>query len=485
MNSGMVAIAHTKNPGMNTVILWFRNDLRLHDNPALHHAVKSGAVVLPVFIHETTDRAWPPGAASRWWLHHSLQALDACLKKHGNRLHLFAGDAQEVLQGLIANTGADAVYANRRHEPANEAIDRNIQKALQGQGCPMHLYDANLLQPPEAILNQQGQPYKVFTPYYKASLARGLDNHVHPAPRNIPGYAKPLNDITLADLRLLPAIPWDAGFRQYWTPGEAGARQRLQDFIDDGLKGYPQQRDIPAIDGTSHLSPHLHFGEISPRQVVAALRQSKHSAANEFVRQLIWRDFAHAVLHHFPHTSEKPFNERFKSFPWNKRSNKQLKAWQRGQTGIPIVDAGMRELWHTGYMHNRVRMIVASLLAKNLLLHWQHGARWFWDTLVDADLAQNSMNWQWVAGCGVDAAPYFRIFNPVSQGEKFDANGDYVRRWVPELARLDNKWLHRPWEASPKVLEDAGITLGRDYPKPIVDLKLSRQQALDAYKRIT
>ena len=469
---------------MNVVIAWFRNDLRLHDNPALHHAAHSGAAILPIYIDETTSNPWAPGAASRWWRHHSLKALDDALEQRGNRLHLFQGEAETILSALIKNTDATAVYANRRYEPENEAIDIAIQRALQQQGIPFHIYDANLLNPPEAILNQQGQPYKVFTPYYKASLAHGLDTHTHSVPESIPAYGKAIKSIELEALQLLPKIGWDKEFYAHWTPGEAAARQRMHDFIHGSLQRYPQQRDIPSIDGTSRLSPHLHFGEISPREVVAQLSKVKHPSVDAVIRQLIWRDFAHAVLHHFPHTSEQAFNQKFKNFPWNKRSNKHLTAWQQGQTGIPIVDAGMRELWHTGYMHNRVRMIAGSLLTKNLLLHWQHGAKWFWDTLVDADLAQNSMNWQWIAGCGVDAAPYFRIFNPVSQGEKFDAGGDYIRRWVPELARLDNQWLHRPWEASREALETAGIRLGRDYPKPIIDLKLSRQQALDAYRRI-
>ena len=469
---------------MDVVIAWFRNDLRLHDNPALYHAAHSGAAVLPIYIDETTTKPWPPGATSRWWLHHSLQALDDALKERGNRLHLFQGDAQQILSELIKATGAGAVYANRRYEPENEAIDLAIHRALQQGQIPFHNYDANLLHPPEAILNQQGQPYKVFTPYYKASLARGIDTHTRSAPESIPAYGKAVKSIKLEALQLLPKLHWDSGLYEHWTPGEAGAQKRLQSFIDESLPYYPQQRDIPSIDGTSRLSPHLHFGEISPREFVARLRKDKHPSVDAVIRQLIWRDFAHTVLHHFPHTTVQPFNQKFKNFPWNKNGNKKLTAWQQGQTGIPIVDAGMRELWHTGYMHNRVRMIVGSFLTKNLLLHWHHGAKWFWDTLVDADLAHNSMNWQWIAGCGVDAAPYFRIFNPVSQGEKFDANGDYVRYWVPELAGLDNKWLHRPWEASSEALEKAGIKLGIDYPKPIVDLKLSRQQALESYQRI-
>jgi deoxyribodipyrimidine photo-lyase len=469
---------------MTTVIVWFRNDLRLHDNPALFHAVRSGAGVLPVYIDDTTPHPWSAGAASRWWLHHSLAALDAALKQRGNRLYLFQGDPNTILADLIEDTGAQALYANRRYQPHHEAMDRRLQAALQERQCRFHIHDANLLHPPEAILNQQGRPYKVFTPYYKASLTLGVDGPVHETPASIPVAAKPRHTVTLKSLGLLPSLSWGKGLYAHWSPGEAAARQRLKTFIDTGLADYPQQRDVPSLDGTSRLSPHLHFGELSPRELVTQLRRSGHPAANEVIRQLIWRDFAHAVLHHFPRSSDHPFNESFENFPWNKRSNKQLKAWQQGQTGIPIIDAGMRELWHTGYMHNRVRMLVGSLLTKNLLLHWQHGARWFWDTLVDADLAQNSMNWQWVAGCGVDAAPYFRIFNPVTQGEKFDANGDYVRRWVPELTALDGKWLHRPWEAPDEILAKAGIRLGKEYPKPIVDLKLSRQQALDAYRRL-
>ncbi|MBD3669839.1 MAG: deoxyribodipyrimidine photo-lyase [Gammaproteobacteria bacterium] len=469
---------------MSVVIVWLRNDLRLQDNPALYHAAQGGAALLPVYLHSTDDMVWPLGGASRWWLHHSLKALDDSLRERGTRLHLYQGPVAQTLHELIDASGAQAVYANRRYEPELEAMDQAILQGLQEKGIPLYLYQSNLLNPPEALLNQQGHPYKVFTPYYKASLARGLDSQCLPAPDRIVATQGPSPGVELESLGLLPKQGWDAGFYEHWQPGEEGAHARLETFIDEGLKSYPDQRDLPAIDGTSRLSPHLHFGEISPRCIVARLSKLRHPAREAFIRQLVWRDFSHAVLHHFPQTSERAFNSKFDRFPWNKRHTKQLTAWQQGQTGIPIIDAGMRELWHTGTMHNRVRMLVGSFLTKNLLLHWQHGARWFWDTLVDADLAQNSMNWQWVAGCGVDAAPYFRIFNPVTQGEKFDTRGDYVRRWVPELAKLDNKWLHKPWEADRETLANAGIRLGRDYPVAIVDLKRSRQEALDAFKRI-
>lgn len=469
---------------MSTCIIWFRRDLRLQDNPALFHAARQADRLLAVYIDESIDDPWPAGGASRWWLHHSLRALDEALRAKGNRLHLLRGDPDTLLPELIRECAAGAVFANRRYEPYLQERDRRTQAALSDQGIPMHLYDSGLLHSPEAILNQQGEPYKVFTPYYRAALARGLDDSTHPVPRRLPPSPDGVHSLALVELDYLPRPDWAGGLAATWTPGEAGARQGLEDFLGHGLVNYSDNRDFPARDGGSRLSPHLHFGELSPRQVLGRLRSQGHPEAEAVIRQLVWRDFSHAVLHHFPHTSEQAFQEKFRHFPWRRRAKKDLSAWQRGQTGIPIVDAGMRELWHTGYMHNRVRMIVGSLLTKNLMIHWRLGAAWFWDTLVDADLAQNSMNWQWVAGSGVDAAPYFRIFNPVTQGGKFDADGAYVRRWVPELSRLDNKWLHKPWEADSTVLAAAGIALGRDYPRPLVDLKQTRQDALAAYQTI-
>lgn len=466
---------------MSPVIVRFNRNLRLADNPPLYHALKTGAQLIPIYIHHTQNRVWSPGAASRSWLHHSLMALEQSLRACGNRLYIFTGETEAVILNVIQQSGASAVYGCQHYEPTLTQEDDNLRDSLNTIGVKLHLYNASLLFSPTEILNRQGQPYKVFTPYYRACITQGLISHELPAPQRLPAYDRPLTSLKLDQLKLLPAISWDHSFYEHWRPGEAGALQQLNEFHAAGLQTYSQLRDIPGDNGTSRLSPHLHFGEISPRTVLARLQETRQPGRDAVIRQLLWRDFAHAVLYHFPHTCQQPFNEKFIRFPWRPTDSQAIQAWQTGRTGIPIVDAGMRQLWHMGWLHNRVRMIVASFLTKNLLQHWRHGAEWFWDTLVDADLAQNSMNWQWVAGSGVDAAPYFRIFNPVSQGGKFDPRGTYLDQWVPELASLDLRYRHRPWEAKASVLERAGIILGENYPLPIVDLRQSRQRALEAF----
>ncbi|MDZ7662089.1 deoxyribodipyrimidine photo-lyase [Thiohalophilus sp.] len=465
-----------------TLILWFRQDLRLHDNPALQAALADAERIIPLYIHDDTT-AWAPGAASRWWLHHSLTALADQLKQRGSRLILRTGESTGVVQQLIDETGADAVYCNRIYEPALLKRDKQLHRQLKDNGITFSVYQGNLLREPDTVHNLSGQPYKVFTPFYKCYLREGWDNHIYKTPGQLPGVSTRIKSEKIADLDLLPTIGWDSGFYDHWQPGEAGAWKQLRRFLRDDLADYHQARDVPSLQGTSCLSPHLHFGEISVRAILAELdRQGPRKQGEGFIRELIWRDFAHSVLFHFPHTTDKPFDERFRNFKW-KQSKKLLQAWQQGQTGYPIVDAGMRELWHTGYMHNRVRMIVASFLTKNGMIHWKQGAEWFWDTLVDADLAANSMNWQWVAGCGVDAAPYFRIFNPVTQSQKFDKEGLYLRRWVPELASLPNKYIHEPWKAPDEIQQAAECIIGEDYPEPILDLKATREAALEAYKK--
>ncbi|MDR9437057.1 MAG: deoxyribodipyrimidine photo-lyase, partial [Thiohalophilus sp.] len=429
-----------------TLILWFRQDLRLHDNPALQAALADAGRIIPIYIHDD-NTAWSPGAASRWWLHHSLTALAETLKQLGSRLIIRSGDSTQVLQQLINETGADAVYCNRGYEPARLKQDKLLHRQFKERDINFSVYQGNLLREPDTVRNLSGQPYKVFTPFYKCYLREGWDNLTYNRPGQLPGVSTRIKSEKIADLALLPSIEWDSGFYDHWQPGEAGAWKQLRRFLRNDLADYHQARDVPARQGTSRLSPHLHFGEISVRAILAELdRQGLRRQGEGFIRELIWRDFAHSVLFHFPRTTDKPFDERFNHFKW-KTSKKLLQAWQQGRTGYPIVDAGMRELWHTGYMHNRVRMIVASFLTKNGMQHWKKGAEWFWDTLVDADLAANSMNWQWVAGCGVDAAPYFRIFNPVTQSQKFDKQGLYIRRWVPELTGLPNKHIHEPWKA--------------------------------------
>ncbi len=477
------------------VLLWFRQDLRLDDNPALAAALERGGPVVPVYVwDDAAEGAWALGGASRWWLHHSLLALDADLRARGSRLVLARGDSAAELARLRAATGADAVYWNRRYEPAIRARDAALKSALTAAGVEARSFNAALLFEPHTIQNKQGRPFQVFTPYWRHCMA---------LPMPLPGPAAPgrltapriwPDSLSVADFGWLPRIPWDAGFAQRWTPGEAGARARLDAFIGTGaIHGYDERRNPPALDGTSSLSPHLHFGEIGPRRIAAALRELGREAgldpasngARVYLSEIGWREFSHHLLYHYESTPERPLRPEFERFPCaTDPDGTKLRSWQRGRTGYPIVDAGMRELWTTGWMHNRVRMVVASFLVKHLRLPWQSGAAWVWDTLVDADLAANTLGWQWSAGCGADAAPYFRIFAPVAQGEKFDADGAYVRRWVPELARLPDAYLHAPWTAPATILERAGVRLGVNYPRPVVDHATARAEALAAFKAL-
>lgn len=473
-------------------IVWFRIDLRLADNPALSSAVKRGGPVLPVFIHAPEEEApWQPGGASRWWLHQSLASLDVALRKLGSRLIIRHGPTLETLRALVTETGAGAVFWNRRYEPAVIARDAMVKESLRHDGCKVESFNAALLHEPWTIQNQSKKPFQVFTPFWRHCLAKPNPEKPLPAPRKIPAPARWPSSFKLAELELEPRINWADGLRAAWQPGEAGAAANLGRFMAKAFDGYDEGRNRPDLTGTSRLSPHLHFGEISPRQVwqglagMAARRKlpTEKWRGSQFLAEIGWREFSHHLLFHFPHTPTEPLRADFKKFPWRKDAA-WLTAWQQGRTGYPIVDAGMRELWTTGWMHNRVRMIVASFLVKDLLLSWREGAAWFWDTLVDADLANNTLGWQWTAGCGADAAPYFRVFNPMSQGEKFDPRGEYVRKWCPELAKLPDKWLHRPWEAPAEVLNPAGVELGREYPEPVVSHTIAREVALEAFAKM-
>ncbi len=388
---------------------------------------------------------------------------------------------------MIAESGAEAVFWNRRYEAAHREQDRLVQTQLAQQGVPVHDYQSGLLFAPGTVLNKEGLPFRVFTPFWQACQKLGLSQTLLPAPAQL--HTSTINSLSLADLKLLPSISWGQGLQAEWQAGEAQAHRLLQAFCEQALNDYPQARDEPGINGTSRLSPHLAFGEITPRQIINALLehficQTKDGGAcDHYLRELGWREFAHHCLYHFPQMTSAPLNRRFAAFPW-RHNPALLRAWQQGKTGFPIIDAGMRQLWHTGWMHNRVRMIVASFLTKNALIDWRLGAEWFWDTLVDADLASNSFNWQWVAGCGLDAAPYFRIFNPVTQSEKLDAHGRYLRRWLPELSTLPAKWLHQPWKTPETIQEECSIRIGIDYPTPILDLGSTRQQALLLHKQL-
>jgi deoxyribodipyrimidine photo-lyase len=473
-------------------LLWFRQDLRLADNPALLAAIRRGGPVVPVFIWSPEEEGrWPPGAASRWWLHQSLAQLDLSLRQRGSRLIIRRGPTLAALRELTDHTGATAVYWNRRYEPSGISRDTKVKAALKHDGLTTESFNSSLLFEPWTVQTQNGQPYKVFSAFWRACLAQPELAPPTDAPSQIGAPRHWPATLKLADLGLEPTIDWAGGIRASWSPGETGASEILNRFLGEALADYPTGRNHPNRPGTSRLSPHLHFGEISVLQIWFALRNNRRGgrtrnsaeAIHSYSSELGWREFAHHLLFHFPHTPEQPLREEFAAFPW-KRDRNNLRAWQRGRTGYPIVDAGMRELWQTGWMHNRVRMVVASFLVKDLLIPWQEGAAWFWDTLVDADLANNTLGWQWTAGCGADAAPYFRIFNPVTQGEKFDPNGEYVRHWIPELNELPLEWIHKPWQAPPRVLADAGIELGSDYPERIVDHDEARSRALAAIRQI-
>ena len=464
---------------MSTALVWFRRDLRLEDNPALDAALNAHARVVCVYVHASREEApWPPGAASRWWLHHSLQALQAQLSRRGAALVLRKGETHRELVALVKTVGASAIYWNRLYEPAAIARDTALKQSWQDAGIAAHSFNAALLCEPWQARTGQGGPYRVFTPYWRGVRAQLHAQPPLPAPQRV--ASTPAPGVPLDGLRLLPRIRWDAGLQAAWQPGEAGAQRLLRRFLDAALAHYRDGRDRPDQEYTSRLSPHLHFGEIGPRQILWALLDPQQHAGfaaeqrEAYIRELGWREFSHHLLYHFPHTPQRDLNTQFAAFPWAADDHDALERWRRGRTGIPIVDAGMRELWHTGWMHNRVRMIVASWLTKNLRQHWLHGARWFWDTLVDADLANNTQGWQWTAGTGADAAPYFRVFNPVTQGLRFDPDGAYVRRWVHELADVPAPLVHQPWR-DPERLRGTG------YPEPMADIAASRAGALAAY----
>jgi len=473
------------------VIVWFGSDLRLADNRALAAAANTGRELIACYVlDETRPHERAPGGAARWWLHHSLAAVAEDLRSRGGRLILRRGPVKSVIAGLAAETRARDVHANAGPEPEAAQLERSLQAHLEGDGVTLHTHPGAMLFPRGAVRTKGGQPFKVFTPFWKACLQLPDPGEPVEAPRRLRTFSGNLDSEPLEEWNLLPTRPnWATGFDDLWEPGESGAHARLEAFLEDGLTSYPDRRDRPDLAGTSGLSPHLHFGELSPRQVwhlvrsAMAARPSARVGGDAFLRQLGWREFSYHLLNHWPTLPQAPFRPEFSDFPW--RSDPGfLERWQRGQTGYPLVDAGMRELWRTGWMHNRVRMVTASFLVKHLLIPWQHGAAWFWDTLVDADLANNSASWQWVAGSGADAAPYFRIFNPIIQGKKFDPQGDYVRRWVPELGNLPASHIHEPWTAPDDMLDRAGIKLDQDYPRPIVDHAAARARALAAYDRI-
>ena len=473
-------------------LVWFRRDLRLDDQPALLAAIARGEPVIPVYLFSPEEEGdWSPGSATRWWLHQSLSRLNEQLVARGSKLIIRRGESRRELLSLLSETDSAAVFWTRRYEPA--CIERDTEIKAELKACGIHAESSNgqLLFEPWDVQTNEGRPYQVFTSFWKSCLRRPKPAPPEPAPDQIRPPAEWPTSLSIGDLKLEPTIRWDTGLNSSWQPGSVSAGIELKRFLQSAVSDYSTLRDRPALRGTSRLSPHLHFGEISPRTIwhESQMRNGDQSDGPElsvvepFLRQIGWREFAHHLLFHFPNTIREPLRREFAPFPW--RDDPQgLAAWQRGETGYPIVDAGMRELCATGWMHNRVRMIVASFLVKDLLVSWQRGAEWFWDTLVDADLANNTLGWQWTAGCGADAAPYFRVFNPVLQSEKFDPSGEYLYRWLPELNRLPVPWLHAPWSAPPEALLRAGVQLGRSYPKPIVDHSQARLRALEALAKI-
>ncbi len=464
------------------IIVWFRRDLRLHDNPAIHRAVESGKPVIALYIYET-DLSRKTGGASDWWLYHSLSSLKADLSKAGLDLHIRKGKAQDEINTLLNASGADHIVWNRRYKKGDRDRDAEIKSALKDDGVTVETFRANLLSEPWEIETKSGSGYyKVFTPYWRAAKDQIEVAEPIPAPTNTSAYDNLSGGLDIDDLKLLPTNPnWGEKMAPYWEPGEAGAATALEDFLDGPVENYAEDRDRPDRDGTSRLSPHLAHGEISPRQIWDACKDNEYTS-HKFLAEIGWREFSYVLLFHNPNLASENFKSDFDNFEWE-TNDSALIAWQKGQTGYPFVDAGMRQLWQTGWQHNRVRMVTASFLIKHLLIDWREGEKWFHDTLVDADPASNAASWQWVAGSGADASPYFRIFNPFTQGEKFDPNGDYVRKFVPELSKIPKNYIHRPWDAPNHVLEQAGVKLGETYPKPIVDHKDARERALSAYKK--
>jgi deoxyribodipyrimidine photo-lyase len=476
------------------ILVWFRQDLRLADNPALSAAAEAGPVLALCVLDDDGPGRWRIGGASRWWLHGSLTALGQALARHGVPLTVARGPAAATVAGIAREAGASAVHVNACAEPSWRLADQELTRLLAGDGIAMRSFDGATLFPLGRIVGSNGRMSKVFTPFWRACLAAPPPSPPLPVPPTLRGPAAIAGATAgdaLDDWDLRPSKPdWAGGLRAAWQPGEAAALQRLAAYVDHGLNGYARHRDRPEPTNTSRLSPSLHWGEISPRQawhaarIWAAAEPALAADAESFLREVGWREFYANILVEQPDAPEQPLQAAFHDFPWAADPH-LLRAWQRGRTGYPLVDAGMRELWHTGWMHNRVRMITASFLTKHLLQPWQDGEAWFWDTLVDADLASNSGGWQWVAGCGTDAAPYFRIFNPVAQGERFDADGAYIRRWLPQLAQLPARLIHRPWEATPLELAAAGVRLGVDYPNRLVEHGAARTRALDAFARRT
>ncbi|WP_110111896.1 deoxyribodipyrimidine photo-lyase [Bacillus sp. CGMCC 1.16541] len=474
----------------DVIIVWLRKDLRLIDNPALFQAINDG-IAIPVYIYdEHYENEWPLGSASKWWLHQALTDIEASIKKLGGKLIIRSGDTKKELSRLINELKPTALYWNRRYESHALQYDQDVEKMVYSQKIHVKTFNAHLLREPWEIKQKNGSPYKVFTAYYKASQKQNIRHSVGKI-THFPPSKLVISTKSVDDLKLLPTIDWTSTMKATWDATEKGGIECFKHFLTKKLRDYELGRDFPFKSIHSALSPYFAFGQLSPRVLYHYLFKKGEQIQSPsfrrqiemFTRQLVWRDFAYHLLYHFPSTTNEPLNPMFSNFKWEKNES-QLNDWKQGQTGYPLVDAGMRELWKTGFMHNRVRMVAASFLVKHLLIHWQEGANWFWDTLVDADLANNTLGWQWVAGSGADAAPYFRIFNPITQSEKFDEEGAYIKKWIPELKDIPTKYIHKPWEAPNDVLEKANVILGSTYPFPIVEHKEARAKALERYNEM-
>ena len=471
-------------------LLWLRNDLRLRDNAALSAACKHEELLIVYILEDMNE--WPMGGASLWWLNHSLAALQSDLQEKKQDLLFFRGNPEACLKKLVKEQNIGSVYWNRRYELNLMETDAKLKKSLVDLGVECQDFKGNLLHEPMEVLKKDQTPYQVYTPYWRAQLSVPGHPFRSDAPKKFPSMValSTKESCSLKALDLLPKIPWDKEIKAHWQPGEKQALKRLQHVLKNIVSDYESQRNIPDVDGTSKLSPYLHFGEISPQliwdevvKIYGPAEKVKNKNIEQFLKEIVWREFAAHLLYNFPKTDKEPLRDKFLKFPWEDRP-KDFSAWCKGQTGYPLIDAGMRQLWQRGWMHNRVRMIVGSFLVKDLRIHWYEGAKWFWDTLLDADLASNSMGWQWAAGCGADAAPYFRVFNPVLQSKKFDPEGNYIRMFVPELKNMPSAWIHEPWDAPADVLLKANVVLGKTYPKPIVDHFEEKMLALKAYEQI-